>query len=680
MRTSLLLISGLACCTLTVAAPDAAQILAHAPLRFEPSTDRDATRYVARGTRYRFTFTAREATFEQDGKNVQLRFQGANREAQIEPIDKLRSTTNLYIGNDRSKWRKGVANYGKLKVQSLYRGIDLIYYGNGDELEYDLTVQPGADPRKIRLQLNGEAAHVDTDGNLAAGVIQKHPVAYQIAADGTRVRVDSRYRKNADGTFGFALGSYDRHQELVIDPVLTLSTYIAGSYEDIAYGIGHDKIGFLYVAGTTQSPDITLEGNSYQTTQPGTIDLFVAKVDPNAAPGTQIVYFTYFGGASEDDFGGMAVSPNGDVYLTGTTASADFPLVNAAQGQIIAGFDAFVAWFDGSQNLAYSSYLGGSADDFGMAVNYDAKGLIYVTGGTESDDFQYVTSGYQQTRAGQRDAFVTVFDPSQSTASTIIYSTYIGGSGWDTGRGIAKAPDGTVWVVGGTYSFDFPLIGNSYQRNYGSGGDAFAIQLLPNLGPNSLLYTTYLGGSQQEEARNVLIDPNGRVVVAGWTLSPDFPATLDAMQRVYGGDTDAFVAILSPTGQLVYGTYFGGPDGDSTFDLKQDASGSLYLAGFTLSSGLPSTPTALQSAYDESIDAFVLKFDPTKPGPLAVQYFSYLGSDGLQTAYGVDFDPNGKIFVTGVTSGPIFDALGGAGKPTAAGNKDAWVIGFQPNQ
>jgi len=680
MKTCLCLLSCLACGTLVASTPDPAQILAASPLRFEASPDSDTARYVARGTRFHFSFTAQEADFERNGKNVRLRFQGANRDARIEPIDKLRSTTNLYLGNDRAKWRHAIPNYGRLKVQGLYPGVDLVYYGNAGELEYDLTVLPGADPRKIRLRLNGSRAHVDDEGNLVAGLIQKHPAAYQIAADGSRIPVSSRYSKNADGSYGFQLGAYDRQRELVIDPVLTLSTYLSGSYEDISYGIGHDKIGFLYIAGTTQSTDIPLAGNSYKTTPGGTSDLFVAKVDPNAAPGTQIVYSTYFGGAAIENFGGMAVSPNGDVYLTGNTASADLPLVNAAQGALIGGFDAFVAWFDSSQNLAYCSYLGGTADDFGIGVNYDSKGLIYVTGGTESDDFQYVTSGYQMTRAGQQDAFVTVFDPSRDTASTIIYSTYIGGSGWDIGRGIAKAPDDSVWVVGGTYSSDFPLIGSSYQGNYGSGGDAFAIQLRPNLGPNSLLYTTYLGGTDQEEARNVLIDPAGRVILSGWTLSSDFPVTLDAMQRVYGGDTDVFVAILSSTGQLVYATYFGGRGGESAFDLKQDAAGSLYLAGFTVSSGLAVTPNALQSSYDGSVDAFVLKFDPTKPGPLAIQYCSYLGSDGFQIAYGVDFDQTGKIFVTGFTSGPIFDAFGGAGKPSSAGNRDAFVIGFQPNQ
>lgn len=680
MNTRLYLISCLAGGVLIASTPDAVQILSNAPLRFEVSAD--PGRYVARGPRAGLSFTAHEADVTNAGKRVKLRFQGASRSARIEPADRLRSTTNLYLGNDPSKWRRGVPNYGKLHVQDLYPGIDLTYYGTAGELEYDLTVRPGADPRKIRLRLEGEHAQLDRDGNLIASLIQKHPVAYQIAADGSRTAVTSSYKKHPDGTYSFALGAYDKQRELTIDPVLGFSAYVSGSDQDISYGIGHDNSGFLYIAGTTYSTDLTLQGNSYLTSNAGTLDLFFAKVDPNAPPGTNVVYLTYFGGASQDDFGGMAVSPNGDVYLTGNTASSNFPLVNAAQGANLGNFDAFVSWFDPNQNLAYSSYLGGSDNDYGVGVNYDSKGLIYVTGGTESTDFPYVTSGFQGSKAGQADAFVTVFDPSQATVSTIIYSTYLGGGSWDVGRGIAKAPDGTVWVVGGTYSYDFPQVGNSYQASYDGGGDAFIAQLLPNLGPNSLLYTSFLGGSGQDEGRTLLIDPTGRLIVSGWTLSSDFPATPDAMQGAYGGDTDVFVAILSPAGQLIYATYFGGPGGDSAFDLKLDTAGSIYLAGFTVSAGLPVTPSALQGNYDGSMDAFVLKFDPTKPGPLAIQYLSYVGSDGSQVGYGVDWDVQGlgRIFLTGFTSGPIFDAFGGVPKTSAAGKTDAFVMGIQPNQ
>lgn len=682
MKTSLCLLTFLGCSVVAAAAPeDAARVLAKAPLRFEPASEGRPGQFVARGARFRFAFRGNQADFLAGDHAVSLRFQGAASQARLEGIDKLRSTTNDFRGNDPAKWRTSVANYGRLQVRDLYPGVDLVYYGNAGELEYDLTVKPGIDPAKIRLRIDGGRAKVDTDGNLIAGLIQKRPVAYQIAADGSRVPVESHYRRNSDGSYGFALGRYDRSRELTIDPVLTLSAYFSGSNQDIASAIGHDAIGFLYVAGTTASPDLPLAGNSYQATEGGRGDIFLAKIDPNAAPGSQIVYTTFFGGAADETLGGMAVGPNGDVYLTGVTQSNNFPLVNAAQTTIGSLNDAFVAWFDPTQNLVYSTYLGGGADDFGLAVAFDAKGKIYVTGGTVSDNFP-TTASYRTNRAGSQDAFATVIDPSQSGAATLMYSSYLGGSGWDIGRGIAVTPSGKFWVVGGTYSFDFPVFGASFRPNYKGGGDGFAAQFDPTLSDTSLLYTTFLGGDDQDEARDVLIDSAGRIVISGWTLSTNFPVTDNALQRVYGGNTDVFVTILdaaNPAGgsaQLFYSTYFGGSDADVAFDLKQDAAGNLYLAGLTLSAGLAATPNAVQSVYDQSLDAFALKFSPKVAGPLAIAYLTYLGSDGVQIGYGIDFDTKGNIYIVGFTSAPIFDPFSGAPKTSSPGKRDAFIVGL----
>ncbi|HEV2688199.1 MAG TPA: SBBP repeat-containing protein, partial [Bryobacteraceae bacterium] len=422
MKTSFCLLPLLACGILGAASPeDAVRMLATAPLRFEPVAGGGSAEFVARGARFHFAFHGNQADFLAGDQSVSLRFQGANSHARAQGVEKLRSVTNEFRGNDRTKWRTGVPNYGRLQVPDLYPGIDLVYYGNAGELEYDLTVKPGVDPRKIRLRLNGGHPKVDADGNLVAGLIQKRPVAYQLAADGSRVPVDSHYRKNADGSYGFALGGYDRKRELIIDPMLTLGVYLSGSNQDVASAIGHDAIGFLYVAGSTASPDLALFGNSYQATPGGGFDVFLVKIDPNAPFGSQVIYATFFGGAGDDTLGGMAVGPKGDVYMVGTTTSNNFPMMNAAQTTIGSLHDAFVASFDPSQNLAYSTYLGGGADDFGLAVAFDSKGQIYATGGTLSDNFP-TTSAYRSARAGSQDAFVAVIDPSQSGSTTLVYS------------------------------------------------------------------------------------------------------------------------------------------------------------------------------------------------------------------------------------------------------------------
>ena len=340
-------------------------MLETAPLRFEPDGGGVPGRFVARGTRFHFEFSKNQAVLRAPNKAVSLQFEGANKQARMEGADLLRSKTNLFLGDDPRRWRSSIANYGRLQVRGLYPGIDLIYYGNAGELEYDLRMKPGADPRKIRLRLQGDIARLDRDGALVAELIQKRPVAYQIDQNGARVPVASRYRRNRDGSYGFALGAYDHRRELVIDPVLTLSLYLAGSSEDIAYAIGHDKIGFLYVGGETFSTDFPVTSNATQATLAGGSDIFMAKIDPHAAPGSQIVYATYIGGALNETFGGMAVGPNGDVYLTGSTISTDFPTVNAFQTSLTnpPNTNAFVVWINASQGLAYSSYLGGSSID-----------------------------------------------------------------------------------------------------------------------------------------------------------------------------------------------------------------------------------------------------------------------------------------------------------------------------
>ncbi len=673
-----------ACACLAAAESNPTQILATAPLRFEPSSEDNPAAFAARGARFHFEFSPHQAILHSGKKDLRLSFDGANPSAHIQGAQRMNSTTNLYFGNDPSKWRRAVPNYGRVQVQELYRGIDLAYYGNGRELEYDLTVNPGADPECIRLRLEGRHSkdvRLNRQGDLVAELIQKRPVAYQMDADGSRRPVRSSYRRHADGSYGFQLGAYDRSRALVIDPVLSVAQYFAGSYADIAYGIGHDANGLVYIGGTTESTDLSLAGNSLQSKQGGGLDLFLAVVNPALSPSSQIVYVTYIGGTQDETFGGMTVSSGGDVYMTGSTASGNFPLANAAQTAIAGSSgapDAFVLWLSSTQTLVYSTLFGGSELDKGTAVALASNGKIWIVGDTRSTDFP-ITGGFQASLIGAQNMFVAVFDPSQSGSATKIYSIYIGGTNWDEAYGIALAPDGTVWLAGGTYSRDIWIQGNAYQGGYGGDGDAYIAHINPGLGANALLYATFLGGNGIDEATSLVLDPSGRIIVSGYTLSPNFPVTSTAFQTKYGGDTDAFVSILDTAkGQLVYSTYFGGPDPDAAMDLKEDSSGVLYLSGYTESAGLPSTSNALQADYDDSVDAFGLKLDPSKAGAAGVDYFTYLGSNGLQVAYGVDFDSKGNMYLAGYSSSNILSRIGGPSRSSVTGNWDAFVAGFSP--
>ena len=665
------------------APPDVVKLLDSAPLRFEPAGGASAG-FLARGARYGFEFSNHQTILHAAGRNMALRFDGADPHARIQAEDKLKSKTNLFLGNDPSQWRTGVPNYGRLRVPGLYPGVDLVYYGNAHELEYDLNIAPGADPARIRFRITGARSSVDRAGDLVADLIQKRPVAYQIGDHGSRIAVKARYRHNRDGSYGFALGSYDPRRELVIDPVLTFSTYFSGSDTDIAYAITHDQNGLIYVAGNTLSGNFPLAGAPTQAGPGGNGDVWVAQINPNVPVGDGFLFTTYVGGSSTDNFGGLAVGPQGDIYLSGSTESTDFPLTSSAyQGSLTnaPNTNAFVVWINPSQSvLEYSSYLGGSSLDVANGIAIDPKGRMWITGGAQSNDFPTVAA-FESTFVGDQDMFVAGFDPSQSGTNSLIYSSYLGGTNWDTGRGIAVASDGTLWIAGGTYSFDIPVV-NAYQSNYHTGGDAYIAHIDPTMGSSGLLYATYLGGGSLEEARDIVLDPSGPVIVSGYTVSSDFPVTSNAYQQTYGGNTDAFISILNPantsnpSAQLVYSTYFGGAGADVQFDMKRDSSGTLYLSGMTTSPGLPVTAGALQSAYDGTMDVFVLRLNPAQAGAAGIDYFTYLGSDGLQVGYGVDFDSSGDVYVVGSTTGPIFDAFGGAPKTSASGKTDAFVAGF----
>jgi hypothetical protein len=671
-----------ACACLAAAESNPIRTLATAPLRFEPlesSSGGSAATFVARDARFRFEFAAHQAVLYSEKKDARLSFEGANPTAHIRGARLLHSTTNLYLGNDRSKWRRAIPNFGRLEVPGLYQGIDLAYYGNGGELEYDLTVNPGADPQRIRLRLTGQGAHVDGDGALVSGLLQKQPVAYQIGADGKRRAVRSSYRKNADGSYGFQLGDYNRSRSLVIDPVITVAQYFGGSYSDIAYDIGHDSNGLVYIGGNTFSPDLPLAGGSYQTVNNGTENIFLAVVNPGLPASSQVIYVTYIGGNATDILNAMTVDPSGDVYMTGSSTSGTFPVTNAAQtaiGGSTGAADAFVLWMSPTQALTFSTFFGGSELDSGQAVAVDSAGKIWVGGDTQSTDLPNA-SGFQTSLIGAQNMFLAVFDPSKSGTATEIYSMYIGGTHWDEAYAIAVAPDGTAWLAGGTYSPDIWIEGNPYQGTYGGDGDAYLVHLNPGLGASALLYSTFLGGGGIDEATSMVLDPSGRIILSGYTLSPNFPVTSNAFQTKYGGDTDAFVAVLDTAKrQLVYSTYFGGAGPDAAMDLKQDSSGILYLCGYTQSAGLPSTSGALQAAYDGSIDAFGLKLDPSKAGSAGIDYFTYLGTAGLQVAYGVDFDSHGDMYLAGYSSYAILAPFGGPERATIGGNVDAFVIGF----
>ena len=679
MRSLVILLGGLSiCASLQAAAPAGLSDLRTAPLRFEPAASGD---FAVRGPHYECRISPREVALRRAGRSARISFIGTT-QTRLEPSGLLNSTTNVIRGNDPSQWR-GIPNYSRIQARNLYPGIDIAYYGNPTELEYDLIVNPGAHPERIRFRYDSGRFH---RGAIAGDFIKNQPVAYQLAADGSRISVRSRFKRMADGSYGFALGKYDPARRLIIDPAYTLGAYTGGTLGDSPVSVGVDSKGFVYVAGNTFSTDLPLSSDPYATTKPGDSDVFVIKLDPKAPAESRVLYSTYIGGAAADTLSRMIVKPDGTVVLAGTTASSDLPLGNAAQSSLKGTTDAFVVWLDPSQAgksaLYYGSYLGGTKNESGNDVAVDAQGLIYVTGTTNSTDFP-LAGAYQQSPGGGTDAFAVMIDTGRSEAASLAYSTILGAGLGDQGTAVGAASDGTFWVAGTTYSSDFPTAG-VYYHDYAGSGDAFIAHINPKVaGGSSLLYSTFFGGSDFDSPTRVLVDKNGRPVVAGRTLSKDLPVTSNALQPASAGGVDAFVMVLSPgegtvnSSQLVYSTYFGGSDSEVLMDMTSDSAGNLYLAGFTLSFDLR-TVNALQPAHTSvgGIDGFVVRMDPRRPGAAGLDYSSYVDSPGTQVSTSVAVDSAGTVYTAGYTSGSLFDPFGGPGKPSSRGTRDGYVLGF----
>jgi hypothetical protein len=589
------------------------------------------------------------------GAVLRMKLRNANPAAKITGTGELAGTSNYFIGNDPARWRTNAPTYAKVKYEGIYSGIDLVYYGNQRQLEYDFIVAPGADPRRIAFDVRG-AKRIRQDGRgdlvfkMGENEIRWHePVVYQ-EKDGARQEIPARYVITDKNRVGFEVASYDASRPLYIDPLI-YSTYLGGSEVDVGRGIAVDSTGNTYVTGYTCSTDFPTM-NPLQSNYAGGNpcgDAFVAKINPT---GSALIYSTYLGGSGGEVGESIAVDSAGNVYVVGYTNSTNFPTKKPLQPAYGGGdVDAFVSKLNPTGSaLVYSTYLGGSGHDWGSGIAADSAGNAYVTGITCSTDFP--TKNPLQANYGGGsgqvcgDAFVTEINP---TGSAFVYSTYLGGSGLDWGEGIAVDSSGDAFVTGYTYSTDFPTM-NPLQPNLGGGTDAFVAKINP-VG-SALVYSTYLGGSGYDEGYGIAVDSAGNAYVTGDTNSIDFPVVNPLKSTYAGGGGDAFVAKLNPSGSvLVYSTYLGGSRYDHGSGIAVDSAGKAYVTGYTNSTDFP-TMNPLQAGKHGGLDAFVAKLNPT--GGPALLYSTYLGGGLGDYGGGIAVGSAGDAYVTGYTGSSHF--------------------------
>ena len=660
------------------------QMLRELPVRFEPNAGQwnPRVKFTARTADCLIEFTAREASFGP----IAMALVGSNPAPDIEGLDPLPARSSFFHGS-RDRWRTNVANFSRLRYRAVYPGIDMVYYGGRDQLEYDFILAPGADPNRIRLRFRGASPTVIASGDLVletagARVIEKKPVVYQ--QDRT---VAARYRLLDHDLVGIELASYDRSRPLTIDPVLVYSSLLGGAGSDVINAVKVDRNGFVWVAGYTNTGDLTATDDAYKTTSGGNRDAFIAKFDPTGSAGATLRYFTYFGGSGMDMATGLALDNIGHVYITGNTTSTDFPIWSVVLSNALKGSsqDIFVVKLTpaagGADAIEYSTYFGGSDRDTAGGIDVDQGGNIYVVGTTRSNDLPLTPSATQNAQWGTQDAFVLKIDLRLNPP--LAYASYLGGEALDEGRAIAVSPTGTVYIAGSTESINFPAAGFPFRNALQGDYDAFVTRMdLTKSGDDSVTYSTFLGGSKLDEARTIALDPSGKLLVGGYTLSSDFPTTLGTMQDSLAGNADGFVVRLDPDARgqsgLLYSTYLGGATGDSVYGIAGDAAGMIYATGYTLSPNFPVTSDAVTGSFGGGIEAFVVKIDPSKDAS-ALLYSSYIGKAGTHIGYGIAVS-GGLIFVGGSTA--MQDILGSATAAQSAyggGDSDGFLIVLGPS-
>jgi hypothetical protein len=624
---------------------------------------------------------------------------GANPRPRVRGEEELPGRVNYLIGQDPNGWRTDIPTYARVRHEEVYPGVDLVYYGNQRQLEYDFVVAPGADPDRISLGIEGaERAELDSAGDLLlhvpGGVVrQGKPVVYQ-EADGGRVPVPGEYEiaQAAAGQtrVGFRLGAYDHARPLVIDPTLVYATYLGGGNGDIAWAIAADSQGNAYLTGQTQPENFPTPSGRRGIGPAGDdppVQAFVTKINP---AGTALVYSTLIGG-KDGDFGlAITVDSGGNAIVGGRTTSPDFPVTaNAIQstnrsttnnaGDLLS--EGFVLKLNPAGSApVYSTYFGGEFGDHALGVATDGAGRAYLTGRTSSPDFLITNDAFQDEilgtpdttgQVGQlpTDAFLMIIS---ADGGTLDYSSYFGGSVDDNGFAIDLDPAGNIYFGGSAESSDFPAL-NSIQAPLlaENNPDGFVASFSP--GAAALRYSTFLGGSTEDRVAGIDVDAAGAVYVGGTTESTDFPTTAGAFRTTFqGGRDDTFVTKINPAGSaLVFSTYLGGsdPEEDAPGLVAVDSGGNVWVAGRTSSGDFPIV-NPFQGTPGSTGDLPDVYISQLNPAGSALLFSTFYGGTDADEGLAIARDGLDNIYVAGLTDSTNFPATPGVVQPNNAGVTD----------
>jgi len=632
------------------------------PLAFEPNRGQadPQAQFLSRAGASGLFLASGELVVSLPETAVRMKLVGAASSPKARPEQPLPGRSHYFLGSDPTRWRTDVPHYGRVRYQAVYPGVDLVYYGSQGQLEYDFVVAPGADPSRIRLRFDGAHPALSAGGDLVlenpGGEVRlRQPVAYQ-QTGGARREVAAGFRLDDEGQVSFVLGDYDPGQPLVIDPVLSYSSYLGASGGSAGEAIAVDDAGNIYVTGATGSNNFPT-ASAMQSIFQGSNDVFLTKLSPD---GAQIIFSTFLGSRGHDIAFGMALDAAGNIYLTGSTSSPDFPTLNAAQkvyagGITGTGGDVFVTKLNPAGSaILYSTFLGGTDDEIARSIAVDSAGSAYITGYTVSQDFPLVNALQAEYGGGTRDAFVFKLNPA---GNAVVYSTYLGAALIEEGNGIAVDAQGQAHVTGFSTSPEFFPTHYNLQTTYAGGvRDAFVSKL--NASGTAFIYSTYLGGTSFDEGNAVAIDSQGNAVWVGATQSTNFFRRVNAIQATHGGGTrDFFILKMDPEGdEVIFSTYFGGSLVDEIPRVKLDSHDNIYLMGSTNSTNFPTAAPFQATNRGGTRDLVIVKLTPTG-FPI---FSTYLGGTLADLGRGLAVDSTGNAWVTGntlSTNFPVVQAL-----------------------
>lgn len=607
------------------------------------------------------------------GISLEIAFTGAREGLAPKGLSKQPGCCHYFKGSDHTKWQTGVSVYEMLFYPAVWEGVDLELSSTEDGLKMNWLLDDPGKTASIGLRWAGaDSLEVNEAGDLlvhhALGtLIDPVPFAYQEIA-GKKVPVGCAYRLDDEHRVGFELhGDYDAALPLVIDPILKYATYLGGSSNEGGSGIAVDPEGCAYVAGTTLSDNFPVTPGAFQTTLNGSNDVFITKL---SADGQSLIYSTFLGGNNTNAGQGIAVDTAGYAYVVGYTSSADFPVTPSAFQSTYGGgdYDVFIAKLaPNGQSLVYSTFLGGDQAEKGNGIAVDAEGCAYVTGYTSSLNFPVTPGAFQPIYGGgNNDGFVTKL---AADGQSLIYSTFLGGNDLDEGFGIAVDAQGQAYVAGSTKSADFPVTPGSFQTSFDGTYNAAFITKFATDG-NSLVYSTFLSGTNNTVTYSIVVDAQGHAYVTGLTNAYDFPTTPGAFQTTQNGSISVIVTKLSLAGDRLEASTYLGPGFDLGNSIAIDAQGRAYVTGQTYSVNFPITPAVLPSSLSGTNDAFVSIFSPDF-STLLVSY--YLGGSSIESGQGIVVTKDGVIYTTGSTGSTNFPVTPDAYQPSSGGAGDAYI-------